>query len=324
MRIAVTGASGHVGANLCRLLLSHGFDVKAFIHKESKSLQALNLEFVYGDISDEKALEKLCDSCEVVFHLAAFISIRKHEAACEEVNFRSCRKLITDAKLKGIRRIIHFSSIHAYSQFPLNEVLDENRRLDIKSSVAYDKSKAKSQQWMLASSCENLEIVVINPTAIIGPFDYKPSLLGNALIRFYKGQNPGLIKGGYNWVDVRDVCEAAIGAVKKGKPGECYLTGGEWHSLQVLAEEIEKLGGHKAPHLVLPLWIARAGIPFLNIKAKLNNKTPLYTTVSLETLKNSHKNISSEKAKTVLGFKNRPFKETLSDTINWFGNNKYL
>ena len=177
---------------------------------------------------------------------------------------------------------------------------------------------------MLNASSGETEVIVLNPTAIVGPCDYKPSLLGKAILRFYKGQIPGLMPGGYNWVDVRDVCQAAVNAIHKGKGGECYLLPGNWRSLSVLADEITGLGGHRPPRLSLPEWVARLGTPFLNIHAAMTRQTPLYTSVSLETLKHSHQNISGEKAKSVLDFNPRPFKETIADTINWFRENNYI
>jgi dihydroflavonol-4-reductase len=324
MKIAVTGASGHVGNNLCRMLAENGHQVKSMIHNDTKGLLDLKMDLIKGDVTHETDLTNLCTGCEVVFHLAACISIRKNDRICKKINVDSCHTLIKAARKTGVKKIIHFSSIHAFRQEPLDAVMNESRDLCLNSSFSYDQSKALSQKFMLEASAPDLEIIVINPTAIVGPNDFKPSLVGNALIRFYNGQNPALIPGGFNWVDVRDVCMAAINAIEHGKAGECYLLGGSWKSLNTMALEIEKLGGHKAPRLVLPMWLAQLGAPFFNLESVLTERTPLYTSVSLQTLKNSHKNISCEKAKSDLGFNPRPFTETLTDTIAWFRENNYI
>jgi dihydroflavonol-4-reductase len=324
MKIAVTGTSGHVGNNLCRMLIAQGHQVKALVHRDTKSLEGLPLEIVRGSVTSENDLADLCSGCEIVFHLAAYISIRKRDPACLSINAESTFRLARAAKAKGVRKIIHFSSIHAFRQEPLDIALDESRDLELQSRVSYDRSKALSQKYMMELSSRDLEIVVINPTAVIGPGDFKPSLSGSALIRLYKGTIPALIPGGYDWVDVRDVCSAAIKAMECGVPGECYLVGGSYQTLRAMAHEIEKLGGHKPPRLKLPMWIARVGIPFLNIHSAIRKKEPLYTAVSLYTLKNSHSNISHEKARMVLDHNPRPFSETLADTIGWFREHKYL
>ncbi len=324
MRVAVTGASGHVGSNLCRMLTEKGFTVKALIHNDNRGLSALPIETIKGNVSDINDLVALCSDCEVVFNLAACISLRKKDRNCQKVNIDCCNNLLAAAKSTGVKKIIHFSSIHAFKQRPLDEELNETRELDVMSREAYEHSKALSHQIMMNASSEELEVVVLSPTSIIGPNDFKPSFIGNALIRFYKGQNPSLIPGGYNWVDVRDVCTAAINAIKAGKAGECYLLGGRWVDLRTMANEVEKLGGHKAPRICLPMWLASIGAIFLNLHATLNGSVPLYTTMSLMTLKYSHRNISSEKAKSTLGFNPRAFNETLADTIGWFRENKYI
>jgi dihydroflavonol-4-reductase len=324
MKIAITGASGHVGANLCRMLLDRGHKVKALIHNSVRGLEGLDLELINGDVTSEADLMKLCSGCEIVYHLAALISIRKHDSRCDDVNTSSCTRLLSAAKTEGVKRIIHFSSIHAFSQHPLDEVLDENRILALSDDTSYNHSKALGHKIMIENSTPDLEVVVLNPTAIIGPNDFRPSLLGNAILRFYKGRNPSLIPGGYDWVDVRDVCIAAINAIGRGVPGKCYLLGGSWQSLRTMADTVEKLGGHKAPGLCLPMWIAEIGAVFLNLHATITGAIPLYTSMTLETLKNSHNNISHRKAVETLGYNPRPFEETMADTIKWFKDNKYI
>jgi dihydroflavonol-4-reductase len=177
---------------------------------------------------------------------------------------------------------------------------------------------------MMEASSADLETVVINPTAVIGPGDFKPSLTGGAIMRLYKGTIPSLIPGGYDWVDVRDVCLAAIKAMECGVAGECYLVGGSYQSLRDMAHEIEKLGGHKPPQLTLPFWVARIGVPFLNLHSAIRKTEPLYTSVSLDTLEKSHRNISHAKAAAALGYSPRPFAETLADTIAWYKEHRYI
>ncbi|MCU0376675.1 MAG: NAD-dependent epimerase/dehydratase family protein [Bacteroidales bacterium] len=324
MKIAVTGASGHVGTNLCRMLIEEGFSVKALIHSSTLGLENLDLELVRGDINSESDLKNLCRGCETVFNLAACISIRRKDDACIRTNAESCVTLISAAKSEGVRRIIHFSSIHAFNHEPMNHILDETRELALDSTASYDRSKALGQKIMLDASSSELEVVVLNPTAIVGPCDYKPSLIGNAVIRFYKGQNPTLIPGGYNWVDVRDICRAAINSINKGRPGQCYLLGGSWQSLETLAGAISQLGGHKVPAITLPMWLAGVGAIFLNLHATVSGTTPLYTPMSLEALKFGHRNISSLKAAKELEFVSRPFAQTMTDTISWFRQIRYI
>ncbi len=232
MRIAITGASGHVGTNLCRMLIQEGHQLKALVYQDLTGIEHLPMEFIRGDVTREEDLIMLCRNCEVVIHLAAYISLRKKDKDCRRINSDGCVNLVKAAKKTGIRKIIHFSSIHAFNQEPFDETLNENRRLCLNSPISYNQSKAWGQKYMLESSTPDLEIIVLNPTAIIGPVDYTPSFFGHALLRFYRGQNAGIIPGGYNWVDVRDVCQATINALEFGNGGSSYLISGSWQSLK--------------------------------------------------------------------------------------------
>jgi dihydroflavonol-4-reductase len=324
MKIAVTGASGHVGTNLCPMLIQQGHQIKALVYNDLKGIEHLPMEFIRGDVTSEEDLVRLCRNCEIVIHLAAYISLRKKDPDCQKINADGCINLVNAAKKTGIRKIIHFSSIHAFNQEPFDEPLDENRSLCLNSPISYNQSKARGQKFMMGSSTHDLEIITLNPTAIIGPVDFTPSYFGHALLRFYRGQNSGLIPGGYDWVDVRDVCQATISALECGTGGTSYLISGSWKSLKSVVNDIWKLGGHAPPWLELPIFLAQIGTPFLNFHSYISKRPPLFTYVALDTIKNSHRNISNEKARQVLKYNPRPFDVTIHDTIKWFQDNKYI
>jgi dihydroflavonol-4-reductase len=166
-----------------------------------------------------------------------------------------------------------------------------------------------------------MKVVILNPTAILGPCDFKPSLIGEFIKKVLNRKLPGIIEGGYDWVDVRDVAEAAISAISNGKDGEHYILSGKWLSLTDITLLMEEITGRKLKPFVFPMWMAKAGLPFLGLWAKLTQSQPLYTSESLKIVKASSRNIISDKAKQELGFSSRPIKETLEDTIKWFKEN---
>ena len=201
-------------------------------------------------------------------------------------------------------------------------MLDESRELNLDSEFDYDRSKAEGEKMVISAAGSGIEVIVLNPTAIIGPYDHWPSLLGRAIINFYKGKIPALVEGGYDWVDVRDIVDAIIAAISGGRPGEKYMLSGHWKSMRELAATIEKCGGAKAPSFKVPFSVAMAGAGILNFF--LQGKERLFTPVSLESLQNSHKNISHNKAAKELNYKPRPFDDTIADTIDWFRKNNFL
>jgi dihydroflavonol-4-reductase len=162
-----------------------------------------------------------------------------------------------------------------------------------------------------------LDAIIISPTAIIGPYDYKPSHFGEALLRLANGKLPALVAGGFNWVDVRDVIQGAMRAEKLAPTGAKYLLSGHWLSLHEVAWMVEELTGVPAPRVVSPMWLARIGAPFIASFDRLARRRPLYTGASLQALR-GHRNISHQKATEELGYQPRPFRETLVDTLKWF------
>jgi len=324
MKIAVTGANGHVGANLCRNLLAEGHQVKALVHQNINSLKGLNLEIVQGSLGDLNALRSLSKDTEIVFHLAAMISIDGQKNKLLEVNVEGTKNIIKVIQENGVRRLIHFSSIHAISHFPFDQPMDETRPLVMKGPTWYEITKSKAEKIVLDASGDGLDVVVINPTAIVGPNDFKPSLVGTALIRLYNNSLPALVPGGYNWVDVRDVVQGAIAAMDKGRKGERYILGGKWLSVKDLALIVEKVTGKRIIKFMIPTQVAKIGVPFIKAYASIVNQEPLYTFESLRTLREVNTMISHEKADAELGYSSRDLEITIRDTMDWFQLHDYL
>jgi len=325
MKIAVTGASGHIGVNLCQELIQHDHSVKALIHKNDHGIKELPLECVPGDLMDASSLPRLVRGVEVVFHLAAVISIQvRNKEELFEKNVKGTENIVEAILKGGARRLIHFSSIHALVHEPFVRILDEGQSLALKDRVDYSRSKALSELVVQEAVKEGLDAVILNPTAVIGPFDYAPSLLGRALILMYRGKIPALISGGYDWVDVRDVVKAAVVSVEKGEKGERYILSGHWKTLRELADLTYEISGEPYKKLTCSPGLAMIGLPFLKLYCRWNSIQPLYTKDSLKILQTGHSQVSCEKARKRLGFNPRPMEETLRDTFDWYRANGFM
>ncbi len=323
MKISITGASGHIGANLCRALLASGHSLKVLINQYTVSLEGLELEKISGNLLDPGSLHELSGGSDVFIHLAASISINGDRQVLD-TNFEGTKNVLKAVKESGIRRLIHFSSIHALDHDPHNETLNEKRPLALKDPIVYNRSKAMAERAVLEAVEGGLDAVIINPTSVMGPNDFKPSLIGQAILQLYHGKIPALVPGGYDWVDVRDVVSGTINAIEMGRRGESYLLSGHFVSLEELYEQLRSIKGNGKELPVLPFWLAGLGVPFLKLWARMTGSRPLYTRESLKILKTAHPGISCEKADRELNYHPRPFRETLADTIAWFRDNHYL
>jgi dihydroflavonol-4-reductase len=325
MRIAVTGANGHVGVNLCKALLEQGHEVRALCHKNLNGIRDLDVLKIQGDMLDTSSLKKLLDQAEVVFHLAARISITgDSDGMVSRTNAEGTKNILNAAMEAGVRRFIHFSSIHAFQQQPHNQELNETRPLVGSKGFAYDVSKATGERSVYEAVGKGLNAVILSPTAITGPSDPQPSLLGSAVLQIYNNRIPSLVPGGYNFVDVRDVVSGALAAIERGRAGEKYLLAGHYHTLREFSGLIQLHSGKKTVRTVLPFWLARVGLPFIHLYSRLTGNEPLYTSESLTIIGEGSTMISHAKAREELGFNPRPFSDTIRDLIEWFKQNGFI
>jgi dihydroflavonol-4-reductase len=325
MNIAVTGANGHVGINLCIALQEKGHFVRALNHKNDFGLKHIKVESYKGDLLNKDSLKAFLVDIDVVVHLAAKISIKGDpDGSVQKINVEGTRNILEIARQSRIKRFIHFSSIHAFQQEPLDELLDEMRPIVDSGAFSYDRSKAEGERMVLAAANDGFDAIVLCPAAIIGPLDYEPSLIGNAMLKLYNQEVPALVPGGYNWVDVRDVVNGCIAAIEKGRSGEKYLLSGQWRSLKDVATLITKHTGMKTTSVVMPFWIAQVGLPFITAFSKITGSEPIYTKESLQIIKNGNRNISNAKARSELGFNPRNLDDTIKDLFIWYRENDFV
>lgn len=319
VKIAVTGAGGHVGGNVVRTLLEAGHEVVALCRNDTRAIEGLKVTRVSGDVLDPPTLEPAFAGADAVIHTAGRISIEGDaDGSVRAVNVDGTRNVIDAALAGGIGRLVHFSSFHAFRQAPYEEPLTEERPPVGSEGFPYDRSKAAGEREVLAGVERGLEAVILNPTAIVGPHDFKPSLMGQVLLDLARGALPAIVPGGSDWVDVRDVAGAAVAALDRGRPGERYLLSGRWTSVTHLAGLAEAVTGTPRPRLTVPLWLARIGVPFARIQARMTATRPVYTHESLDRLVRSSRDVLHEKARRELGFDPRPLEETLADSYAWF------
>lgn len=325
MKVALTGAAGHLGAALLQELTKRKIQVKALIRDDdTRCCNDLAVEVIKGDMMQAEVLQKMIQDCDVVIHCAALISVNGDpKGLVHKTNVEGTQLVIDHALQAGIKRFIHISSIHAFKQQPSLELLDEKREHVDENAFAYDRSKLAGQKIALAANGK-MEVLVMHPTSIIGPYDFKPSLMGQVIIDMHGGRLPFIFNGGFDFCDCRDVAHAIINATTMGEPGEAYLLGGKWHSLKELARFLETASSKKIKPVALPSIAARLGLPVVKLLATIQKKEPLYTIEALDALFTGNRFISSEKARTTLGYTNRPFEETIRDTFYWFNNNGYL
>ena len=325
MTTVVTGGAGHIGGALVRALLARGRSVRAVIHHDRRALEGLDVETVSGDVLDPASLRRAFSGADVVYHSAGHVSIQMDEGPLlEAVNVRGTGNVVEACLDCGVHRLVHFSSIHALDLGHCDASVDEaSASVRVSSRLPYDRSKAAGEQEVRAGIQRGLDAVILNPTAVIGPLDYRPSHIGQVLLALAYGKLPALVEGGFDWVDVRDVAEGAVLAEQHGSAGARYILSGHWASVRDLAQAVTAVTGVRTPRLVCPMAVARIGAPISTMFARLAGKRPLFTRAALYVL-SEHSQISHTHATQELGYRPRPFEDTLRDTFQWFAEAGYL
>lgn len=327
MIVVVTGASGHVGGALVRALLERGHRVRALVRADVRALEGLDIERFAGDVRDPASLARAFAGADVVVHAAAHVSVRRADARLTEaVNVGGTEAVLAACRLAGVRRLVHFSSIHAFAQRPFDRPVDEDRPLcderPARSLAPYDRTKAESERRVRDAAAAGLGVVILNPTAVIGPYDYKPSFTGRVLLALAHGRLPGLVDGGFDWVDVRDVAAATATAAERlaarrdGADLRRYLLPGHWASLADVAALAAAVTGVAAPRWVAPPWLARIAAPFATGAALALGRQPLFTGISLDAIDSNHC-IDGSRAASDLAHRPRPLADTIRDTVRW-------
>lgn len=324
-KVAVTGASGHIGANLVRELLDRGFEVVTLIRKSELALEGLDVVKVNGDILDTRSLRRAFKGVEQVYHLAAYISIQNGENdKLELINVEGTRNVLAACQSEGVSTLVYFSSIHALNHEPFDQpVTEESLLLGERTGrgADYDYSKASADRLIRQNDCKTLSTRIIYPTAVLGPNDFKLSLFGQAILKMANGRLPALVSGGFDWVDARDVAWGAVEAAEKGVDKDRYILSGHYLAMPEVAAVIAELTGVAAPGLTCPVWLAGVFAPLMSIWARLTGETPLYTRDSLAIL-STNKVMSHDRASRNLSYRPRPFRDSMLGSLSFYTDTK--
>ena len=324
MKAFVTGGSGHVGGNLVRELLSRGYEVDCLVRSDTRALDNLDVNLVKGDMLNPKDITPLMTDSDVVFHSAAFVAVEKiQEDFMHKINVEGSRSIATAAVESGVKKMVHFSSVHAFEQQPTSEPLVEARPLvSDPKALPYDRTKAEAQKVVLGYRDQGLEVNVIHPTGIIGPYDFKPSRMGKVLRDITNGNMPFAINNGFNWVDVRDVAKSAVNCIDKGVDGQNYILPGHWASIPHLSTLIKQITGNRTHLVSVPFWMAYLALPFASISSRISGKRPSFSKGSLQALAIQCRTIPGTLANEHLDHQPRPLEETIDDTVSWLTQNQ--
>ncbi len=321
--VAVTGAAGFLGSHICRALLHCGYAVRAVTHEGSNRQLPADLsdqvQLQPADVRNPESLNQAFQQAHAVVHSASIMAIDADpQNLADAINLTGTRNVIQACIGTGVRRLVHISSIHAFS--PLRKtILSVSSKLGQNSKVPYTATKAEAHLSVLDATRSGwLNASIVCPANLIGPGDSEPTPVGSMLLAMARKQLPCLIDGGCWWSDVRDVANAIANAVEaSGYGGEVYFTAGRYAKIRGLANLCSQVLGHNVMRPVVPYSLVRLGLPLIKHRAK-RNQPFFYSGHSLKLLRDCPTSIDESSARNQLGYQPRPLKESVRDALTWF------
>jgi dihydroflavonol-4-reductase len=332
MKCFVTGASGFVGSNLVHELLSRGHRVKALLrpNADERALAGAKFERATGDVLDRKLLLREMEGCDWCFHAAAsyHLWLRNYQPMYA-ANVDGTRNVLEAAGKAGCRRIVYTSTVGCIGLPRIENTVtipasEQQTILPEQLTNHYKRSKWQAEEVAVKLVREGLPVVIVNPSAPVGPRDIRPTPTGQLIVDYLNRKLPAFVETGLNWVHVRDVAAGHILAAEKGSIGERYILGnmqGNW-TMEETLRVLEEVTGIPVPKIKIPRWVALTAGYFNETLARVTGIPPRVPLAGVRMAK-YRMWFDPTKAVLQLSMPQTPPKQALVDAVEWFRANGY-
>jgi dihydroflavonol-4-reductase len=327
MTTLVTGATGFVGSHVARQLVAAGDTVRVLVRRSSNLavLEGLPVEPAEGDLRDGASLDRAMQGVRRVYHVAADYRLwTPKPAEIYESNVEGTRRLLEAAQRAGVQRIVYTSTVATIAVPRHGALPNENTQATLDEMIGhYKRSKFLAEQVSIEAARAGVPLVIVNPTAPVGPGDWKPTPTGRIILDFLQGKMPAYVDTGLNVAAVEDVAAGHLLAADKGRIGERYILGARNMTLKEILDALSAITGRPAPRVRLPHAIALAAGYAAEFYSRLAGREPQ---IPVEGVKMSrHKMfVESDKAARELGYKPGKVEAALERAVRWYEEHGYL
>jgi dihydroflavonol-4-reductase len=328
MTTLVTGATGFLGSHVARQLVSAGQSVRVLVRPNSNlaALAGLNVKYFEGDLRDRSSLERAVCGVRRVFHVAA--DYRLWAPLPEEIyqnNVEGTRKLLdaVAAVNSSVERVVYTSTVATIAVPRHGALPNENTHATCDEMIGhYKRSKFLAEQVAVEAAAAGVPVVIVNPTAPVGPWDWKPTPTGRIILDFLKGKMPAYVDTGLNVAPVEDIAAGHLLAAEKGRVGERYILGGRNMTLKQILDALSAITGRPAPRVRLPHAVALAAGYADQLFSRLAGRQPQ---IPVEGVKMSRHRmfVESDKAARELGYNPGSIEAALERAVRWYEQHGY-
>lgn len=328
MTTLVTGATGFVGSHVARQVVSAGDAVRVLIRPGSnlRLLEGLRVEHAEGDLRDADSLARAMVGVRRVFHVAADYRLwARNPDEIYRSNVEGTRLLLVAAKRAGVDRVVYTSTV-ATMVVPTRDgtLPNEDTRGTLEQMIGhYKRSKFLAEVEAMDAADAGVPVVIVNPTAPVGPGDWKPTPTGRIILDFLNGKMPAYVDTGLNVVAVEDVAAAHLLAAEKGRVGERYILGGRNMTLKEILDALARIAGRPAPRVKMPHALAlAAGYADLWL-ARLTRREP-HIPIDGVKMARHRMFVGTDKAQRELGYQPTSAEAALERAVRWYEENGYV
>nr|WP_312578465.1 NAD-dependent epimerase/dehydratase family protein [Sedimentibacter sp.] len=322
----LTGAAGLLGSNVSRKLIDRGEKVRALVLKNDPATKYIpeEAEIVIGDVTDVRSLEKFFTVPEntdiYVIHSASIVTLNpKPNKKVYNVNVIGTQNIINKCVSHKVKKLVYISSTGAIPEREGNLPIKEVDNFYSKDLVGYySVTKAEASQLVLNAleMVPELDASLVHPSGICGPNDYSFGPVADFIIQYTSGKMPAGIEGTFNSVDVRDLADGVIECCEKGKRGESYIMSNSIVSMKDMFCIINEAAGLNYKPKILSPNVAKVLVKVMKVGSKITGKESQLSDFAIYNLTRNN-NFDCSKAIKELGFKCRPFEETIYDEVYW-------
>lgn len=324
----VTGATGFLGRAVAEELVRRKAQVHALVLHDDPCIHLLPKEVhtVIGDVCDKGSLSDFfadADSRTCVIHCAGIVSVASRPGPrLYQVNVGGTWRVLRQCMAHDVGKMVYVSSVHAIPEKPKGCIITED--CEFSPGLVdgdYAKSKAAATELVFDAAERGLNASIVLPSGIIGPGDLQGGSFTSMAKSFLAGKLPLAVRGGYDFVDVRDVANGILACSESGEPGKGYILSGCYVTIRRMLQLVGKAAKLKHRPICLPLGLARLAAPYYE-RRSLRERKPLFFTPYSVSVLASNGQFSHAAASECFAYQPRPIEETLEDMTAWLLNQK--